>query len=161
MEKNNLKIATFGAGCFWGVEDAFRKVSGVVDAESGFMGGAIKNPSYEDVCSGMTGHAEVVRVKYDPVNVSYMKLLDIFWKIHNSAQIGGQGPDIGSQYRSSIFYYDDDQKEEAEKSKEIENKSGKYKNDIVMEIVPASDFHKAEEYHQRYFEKNGQAGCHI
>lgn len=149
--EDKLSQATFGAGCFWHVEEEFIKVKGVVDTSVGFAGGEVPNPTYEKVCSGTTGHAEVVHLRFDPEVVSYEKLLDVFWSIHDPTTPNRQGPDIGEQYRSVIFYYNDEQKKAAERSKENEQK--KYKKPIVTEIVPASDFFRAEEYHQKYFEK--------
>ncbi len=147
--------ATFAAGCFWGVEDAFRKVKGVVNAKVGYTGGKTKNPTYEMVCSDSTGHAEAVDVEYDPSKVSYDGLLDVFWGIHDPTQLNRQGPDVGTQYRSAIFYHNEKQKKAATASKNKLEKSGKYKKPIMTQIVPVSDFYKAEEYHQKYFEKKG------
>ena len=152
-EKGKFYEATFGAGCFWHVEEEFRKVKGVVDTSVGFAGGTVPEPSYERVCQGNTGHAEVVHLKYDPKVISYDRLLDVFWKIHDPTQLNRQGPDTGEQYRSVIFYYDEKQKQAALKSKAKMEKSGKYKKPIVTQIVSASKFFKAEEYHQRYLEK--------
>lgn len=148
--------ATFGAGCFWGVEAAFRKVEGVLSTTVGFSGGSFKGPTYKDVCTGTTGHAEVVEVEYDPVKVSYDELLKIFWEIHNPTTMNRQGPDVGTQYRSAIFFHNAEQKSAAEASKETLQSNGHYKNPIVTEITPASEFYKAEEYHQQYFEKRGR-----
>jgi peptide-methionine (S)-S-oxide reductase len=159
--RKNFEEATFGAGCFWGVEDSFMKLAGVKETTVGFMGGKLKNPTYEDVCTGLTGHAEVVNLKFDPKIVSYEKLLEIFWSIHDPTTKDRQGFDIGSQYRSIIFYYNKKQKEIAEKSKEKLDKSGKFKQKIVTEIVPASDFWKAEEYHQKYLAKHKFVSCHF
>lgn len=154
-----LEDATFGAGCFWGVEDAFMKIKGVKETEVGFMGGKTKNPTYEEVCTDKTGHAEVVHLKFDPMEISYEELLNIFWGIHNPTSLNRQGPDFGTQYRSVIFYHNKKQKESAEKSKaEVEN-SGKYGKPIVTEIVPASEFYRAEEYHQKYHQKQGISKC--
>lgn len=149
-----MEKATFGAGCFWGVEARFRKVKGVIDAIVGYTGGKTKNPTYKDVCTDKTGHAEVVQVTYDPSIVSYEELLEIFWNIHNPTTLNRQGWDIGTQYRSVVFYHSEEQKEKAIKLKEKLDKSGRYKKPIVTEITPASEFYKAEEYHQRYYEKN-------
>jgi len=157
--KNNLKRATFGAGCFWGVEAAFREVKGVVSTAVGYAGGSLENPTYHDVCSGITGHTEVVEVIFDPENVSYNQLLDIFWNIHDPTTLNRQGPDIGLQYRSVIFYHDDEQKHQAEDSKKQLAESGVYSQKIVTAIEPATTFWKAEEYHQQYFEKTGQKSC--
>jgi len=147
--------AAFGAGCFWGVEAAFRKVKGVITTEVGYMGGTSKNPAYEEVCSGGTGHAETVRLEYDPDTVSYEDLLNYFWHIHDPGSLNRQGPDIGSQYRSVIFYYTPEQKRAAEASKRELEASGKVKMPVVTEIAPAGEFYRAEEYHQRYHEKHG------
>lgn len=150
--------ATFGAGCFWGVESAFRKVKGVVSTQVGYSGGSFKNPTYEDVCTDGTGHAEVVQVEYDPAQVSYEALLDLFWRIHDPTTPNRQGPDVGTQYRSAIFYHSPEQKAAAEASKEKLQKSGRYKRSVVTEITPAPEFYPAEEYHQQYFEKRGISG---
>lgn len=159
-DAKKTEIATFGAGCFWGVEDMFRQVPGVIDAISGYSGGTLENPTYEMVCSGTTGHAESVQVTYDPAKVSYEQLLEIFWNNHNPTTRNQQGPDIGSQYRSVIFYHTPEQKTLAEASREAVEKSGKWKNPVVTEIVPAKPFYKAEEYHQQYLKKNGLSSCH-
>lgn len=147
--------ATFGAGCFWGVEHAFRKLEGVIEAESGFMGGTTSEPSYKDVCSGTTGHAEVVEVTYDPEKVSYAELLEIFWQEHDPSQLNRQGPDIGSQYRSAIFAYNDEQLEEAQRSKAALEETGQVDGPVVTQIEKAGPFYRAEDYHQRYYEKMG------
>ena len=152
--------ATFGAGCFWGVETAFRRVNGVISTTVGYSGGSFKNPTYEDVCSGKTGHAEVVQVEFDPAMVSYDELLAVFWENHDPTTMNRQGPDVGEQYRSAIFCHDHEQKVRAETSKEKLVKSGRYKSPIVTEITPASEFYGAEEYHQQYFEKRGMGGSH-
>ena len=144
--------ATFGAGCFWGVEAEFRKVEGVVDATVGYSGGALENPTYKDVCSGTTGHAEVVEVEYDPSKVSYEELLEVFWENHDPTTPNRQGPDVGAQYRSAIFFHTPEQEAAARASKE--RGQARFKNPIVTEIAPAAEFYRAEEYHQRYFEKN-------
>ena len=156
-----LEKATFGAGCFWGVEVAFRKVPGVGDATAGYLGGTVANPTYKDVCTGRTGHAEVVEVTYDPARVSYDDLLNVFWTSHDPTTLNRQGPDRGTQYRSAIFYHHDAQKATAEASKQRWNASGRFSGPIVTEITPASAFYRAEEYHQRYLEKQGLASCHI
>ena len=155
------ELATFGAGCFWGVEVAFRNVKGVKDALVGYLGGTMANPTYKDVCTGRTGHAEVVQVEFDPAEVSYEKLLDVFWENHNPTTLNRQGPDVGTQYRSAIFYHSDEQKRIAEESKARMTASGKFSRPIVTEITPATTFYKAEDYHQRYLEKRGLASCHI
>lgn len=153
------ELATFGAGCFWGPEETFRQISGVVETSVGYMGGNVPIPTYEQVCTGNTGHVEVVQISYDPEQISYSELLDVFWSIHNPTQVNRQGPDIGSQYRSVIFYHNDMQKELAEESKDRLSKSGKYASPIATEIVPASDFWRAEEYHQKYIQKTGRHVC--
>jgi peptide-methionine (S)-S-oxide reductase len=150
------KIATFGAGCFWGPEAKFRRIEGVVDAAVGYMGGHLKNPTYQMVCTDETGHAEVVQVEYDPAKVSYEDLLKVFWQIHDPTTPDRQGFDFGSQYRSVIFCHDDNQKKAAEASKLALDNSGAFSDPIVTEIVPAKVFYRAEEYHQRYLERTGQ-----
>ena len=150
-----MEKATFGAGCFWGIEAAFRKVPGVLSIWVGYAGGSLANPTYEDVCSGETGHAEVVQVEYDPSQVSYEEILDVFWEIHDPTTLNRQGPDIGTQYRSAILFHNPEQEAAARASKKRLESSGRFKNPIVTEITPASEFYRAEEYHQRYFEKRG------
>ncbi|OGF48137.1 MAG: peptide-methionine (S)-S-oxide reductase [Candidatus Firestonebacteria bacterium RIFOXYA2_FULL_40_8] len=157
----NLEKGTFAAGCFWGVQDLFDAVKGVQKTVAGYSGGHTKNPTYEDTCTGTTGHAESVEVYYDPKTVTYKHLLDVFFRLHDPTTINRQGPDVGSQYRSVIFFHNDIQKKEAldfiadlEKKKVFDSK-------IVTEVIPAKDFYKAEEYHQKYFKKNGQSGCHV
>ena len=157
----NRQKATFAAGCFWGVEAAFRKVKGVTDATVGYTGGRTKDPTYEQVCSHATGHAEAVQVEYDPAQVSYEELLEVFWTIHNPTTLNRQGPDWGSQYRSAIFYLSPQQRAAAEASKAQRERVHRYDRPIVTEIVPATDFYRAEEYHQRYFEKQGGGQCPI
>ena len=147
--------ATFGAGCFWHVEDMLSKTKGVKSTKVGYTGGNLTNPTYEEVCTDKTGHAEAVEVEYDPKEISYAELLDVFWNNHNPTTLNRQGPDIGNQYRSSIFFHNESQKEIAKKSKEKLDSSGKYSNHIVTEIVPSPIFFEAEEYHQKYFQKNG------
>jgi peptide methionine sulfoxide reductase msrA/msrB len=159
--QTGLAQAAFGAGCFWGVEAAFREVPGVRETAVGYQGGTLKNPSYEDVCSGRTGHAEVVHVEYDPAEVTYDQLLEIFWAEHDPTTPNRQGPDVGTQYRSVIFYYTPAQKAAAEASKAKLAASGRFKRPIVTQIVAAPDFYRAEEYHQRYLEKRGQRSCAI
>ncbi len=159
--KENLQKAMFGAGCFWGVEELFRKTKGVVDTAVGFCGGHVENPTYEQVSKGDTGYAETVYLEYDPSVVSYDDLLKIFWDNHNPTSINRQGVDIGSQYRSVIFYFTEEQRKIAEKSKEELEKSGKYDRPIATEIVPAQPFYRAEEYHQRYIEKGGFCATHF
>lgn len=155
------QIATFAAGCFWGVEDLFRKVPGVIDAISGYTGGTTEHPTYKQVCTGETGHAEAVEVSYDADVVSYETLLDTFWKMHDPTQLNRQGPDHGTQYRTAIFTHDSAQQMAAEASKAALEASGKYQKPITTQILPAPIFWKAEEYHQHYFEKHGGGGCHI
>ena len=155
----NLKTAMFGAGCFWGVEDAFRKITGVMATEVGYAGGTTRNPRYEEVCTGATGHAEVVRLVYDPDIITFRKLLDTFWEIHDPTQKNRQGPDIGTNYRSVIFYHDAEQKEAAIRSREELERSGRFSRPVVTEILPATLFWRAEEYHQQYHEKHGGAVC--
>jgi peptide-methionine (S)-S-oxide reductase len=153
--------ATFGAGCFWGVEEEFRKIPGVLDTAVGYSGGTLENPTYEDVCTDRTGHAEVVQVDYDPAKTSYDSLLDVFWNGHNPTQLNRQGPDVGTQYRSVIFFHTPEQEAAARASKERLAKSGRFARPIVTEISPARPFWRAEDYHQRYFEKRGGGSCHV
>jgi len=152
--------ASFGAGCFWGVEAAFRQLPGVLEAIAGYEGGTTEHPTYRDVCSHRTGHAEVVEVTYDPARISFEQLLDTFWSIHDPTTRDRQGPDVGSQYRSAIFYHTSEQRTAAEASKAAADASERYRRPIITQIVPAQTFYPAEDYHQRYFEKNGIA-CHI
>jgi len=147
--------ATFGAGCFWHVEDLFRKTKGVQSTKVGYTGGNLVNPTYEEVCTDRTGHAEAVEVEYNPDEISYEELLNVFWNNHDPTSLNRQGPDIGNQYRSAIFYHDDSQKQIAEQSKKKLNSSGKFSKDIVTEVVPSPEFYSAEEYHQKYFQKHG------
>ncbi len=154
-----MEKATFGAGCFWGVESFFRQVPGVTDAVCGYAGGCMKNPTYKDVCSDQTGHAEVVEVTYDPAKVSYEKLVDVFFQNHDPTTPNRQGPDVGTQYRSVIFTHTDDQVTIAREKKKAW--AEKFKSPIVTTIEPAPAFWRAEEYHQRYFEKNGLPSCHV
>jgi len=153
------KTATFGAGCFWGVEAAFRNVPGVIATEVGYAGGTTRNPRYEDVCTGRTGHAEVVRLHYDPDKVTYKDLLAIFWSIHDPTEKDRQGPDIGTNYRSVIFYHNPEQKQIATQSKEELDRSGRFRKPVITAIVPATVFWRAEEYHQQYHEKQEGTGC--
>ena len=153
--------ATFGAGCFWGVEASFRQIKGVKATAVGYLGGELKNPTYEDVCYRKTGHAEVVEVEYDPAQVSYEQLLDVFWENHDPTTLNRQGPDVGDQYRSAIFVQNDEQAAAAAASKDARDRSGKYRRPIVTEVTPASQFYKAEDYHQQYLEKRGLSSCHI
>lgn len=155
------ETATFAAGCFWGVEELFRTVKGVTSTEVGFMGGWLKNPSYVLVCSSLTGHAEVVQIKFDPSVISYSELLELFWSNHDPTTSNRQGPDIGTQYRSAIFFHSKEQEKLALEMKEKLEKSGRFKRRIVTQIVPASDFWKAEEYHQKYILKTGRKSCHV
>jgi peptide-methionine (S)-S-oxide reductase len=153
------QTATFAAGCFWGVEAAFRQVPGVIDAVSGYIGGRTENPTYRQVCSHTTGHAEAVEVTFDPDRVTYDQLLSVFWQIHDPTQLNRQGPDVGDQYRSAIFTYSPEQQAAAIASRDREQST--YKRQIVTQIEPAPRFWPAEDYHQRYFEKNGGAACHV
>jgi peptide-methionine (S)-S-oxide reductase len=156
------EIATFAGGCFWGVEDAFRKIPGVIDVRSGYTGGTMEHPSYEQVCSGTTGHAEAVNVTFDPARVSYEDLLKRFWDIHDPTQVNRQGPDVGYQYRSVIFTHGPDQRKAAEASKQSLELSHRFSAPIATAIEPAGPFYEAEEYHQRYFEKHPDSpACHI
>jgi peptide-methionine (S)-S-oxide reductase len=155
------EIATFGAGCFWGVEAKFSQVPGVIEAVSGYSGGHTENPSYNEVCTDETGHAEVVQVTYDPAKVSFEKLLDVFWAMHDPTQVNRQGPDFGSQYRTAIFFSTPEQEAIARKSKAALDASGKYKRPIATEITAAGPFYRAEEYHQKYLEKRGATSCHF
>ena len=157
MNETNPQEAVFAMGCFWGSEAAFRGVQGVIDAKVGFMGGTVVNPTYKQVCRTNTGHAEVVRVVFDSSVVSYEQLLDIFWSRHNPTTLNRQGPDVGSQYRSAIFYYNASQQKLAEVSRDAMQNSGKFSERIVTEITDAGEFYLADEHHQRYFEKHGGA----
>ena len=158
---DNLEEATFAAGCFWGVEDAFSRIKGVVKTAVGYTGGHTKNPTYEEVCSHTTGHAEAVQLFFDPKIVSYEQLLDAFWRMHDPTTLNRQGPDTGDQYRSAVFYHSSKQKAAADKMKGELEKANEFNGKIVTEIIPATEFHKAEDYHQQYFKKNGSSGCHI
>jgi len=153
--------ATFGGGCFWGVEVAFRQIPGVTATQVGYMGGSLKNPTYKDVCTDRTGHAEVVEVTYDPAKVSYEDVLKVFWTCHDPTQLNRQGLDVGTQYRSAIFYHTAEQQAAAQASKQELERAGAFKRPIVTAIVPATEFWRAEEYHQQYLEKRGLASCHI
>lgn len=155
------EIATFAAGCFWGVEQAFREQKGVIDAEVGYTNGHKDNPTYQEVCRKNTGHAEAVRVTFDPSVVSYGDLLTLFWKIHDPTQVNRQGPDVGDQYRTAIFTHSDDQAAAAKASRDAEDASGRHSRPIATVIEPAAKWWRAEEYHQRYFEKNGGGACAI
>lgn len=156
-----MALATFGAGCFWGVEEAFRNLEGVTDTAVGYEGGSVENPTYKQVCTDLSGHAEVVRVEYDPARVSYEQLLELFWDNHDPTQLNRQGPDIGTQYRSVIFYHTPDQQAAAEESKQRLEASGRFRRPIVTQIVPAQTFYRAEEYHQQYLAKRGLKGCGV
>lgn len=153
--------ATFAAGCFWGVEAAFRRIPDLVDVTVGYTGGRHENPTYEDVCSGLTGHAEAVEIVYDPARVTYEQLLEVFWNCHDPTQLNRQGPDVGTQYRSAVFFHTAEQEQAARAGKARLDASGRYRRPVATEITPASTFYKAEDYHQRYFEKTGQASCHV
>jgi len=153
--------ATFAAGCFWGVEDAFRQVKGVTSTTVGYTGGTTKNPTYKEVCTDRTGHAEAVEVEFDPAQVSYQQLLTVFWQSHDPTTPNRQGPDIGTQYRSAILYHDADQEKLARDSKAVLEAKLAFKRPIVTEIKPASEFYRAEDYHQQYFEKQGIRSCHM
>ena len=153
--------ATFGAGCFWGVEAAFREIPGILDAAAGYEGGHTENPAYKEVCSDTTGHAEVVEIDFDPAKVSYSEILDVFWQLHDPTQVNRQGPDIGNQYRSVIFYHSPEQQRAATGSKTKWNASGKFRKPVATSIEPARTFYRAEEYHQQYLAKRGLRHCHI
>jgi len=155
------QLATFGAGCFWGVEELYRKIPGVIETAVGYMGGTMEKPTYEDVCTDRTGHAEVVQVTYNPDKVSYDGLLKLFWENHDPTQMNRQGPDVGTQYRSVIFFHTPEQETAAMKSVDDLKRERKYEHPIVTQIVPASTFWKAEDYHQHYLEKRGLSSCHI
>ena len=156
-----MEKATFGAGCFWGVEATFRSIPGVISTLVGYCGGKTDNPTYKDVCTDTTGHAEVVEITFDPAQLSYEQLLETFWKLHDPTTPNRQGPDVGSQYRSVIFFHSPAQEAAARAARERLDKSGKFRNPVVTQIVPAAPFYKAEDYHQRYLEKRGLASCHI
>lgn len=161
MKRDTLQTATFGAGCFWGVEETFRQTKGVKDAAVGYAGGWLENPTYKDVCSDRTGHAEVVQVTYDPAEVSYEELLQVFFENHDPTQLNRQGWDVGTQYRSVIFYHTPEQEAVARKTKADLEQAKRYRRPIVTEIVPAAPFYRAEEYHQQYLAKRGLGSCHI
>lgn len=150
-----MEKASFAAGCFWGVEEAFRRLGGALSTSVGYSGGSFKNPTYEDVCSGKTGHAETVEVIYDPSTVSYDELLELFWTCHDPTTLNRQGPDVGTQYRSAIFFHTAEQESAAKASKAKLERSGRYRRPIVTEVTPASQFYPAEDYHQQYFAKRG------
>ncbi|MDD1653144.1 MAG: peptide-methionine (S)-S-oxide reductase MsrA [Methanomicrobiales archaeon] len=162
MEPGGMRErATFAAGCFWGVEAAFRRVPGVLETQVGYTGGDTEHPTYEEVCTDRTGHAEAVEVIFDPGRVSYGDLLRVFWEIHDPTTPNRQGPDVGSQYRSAIFTHGPEQQRMAEESRAAQDRSGRRRRPVVTEIVPAQTFWRAEEYHQRYLEKHGRASCHL
>ena len=154
----SMEQATFGAGCFWKVEAAFRAVRGVTRTAAGYLGGTFESPRYEDICTGRTGHAEVVEVTFDPALTDYNTLLDIFWRSHDPTTLNRQGPDIGQQYRSAIFYHDESQRQQAEASKRKRDQAANFDAPIVTEIMPATTFYRAEDYHQQYLEKRGILG---
>jgi peptide-methionine (S)-S-oxide reductase len=154
-----MKKATFGAGCFWGIEATFRAIPGVSDATVGYSGGHTVNPSYEEVCTDQTGHAEVVQLEFDPETISYDELLEVFWAAHDPTQVNRQGPDVGKQYRSVIFYHDDEQQKAAEESKAALEAIRRYRRPIATQIVPAEPFYPAEDYHQQYLAKRGLDSC--
>src|ERR1700751_1644649 len=156
-----MEKATFGAGCFWGVEAEFRRLAGVQSTQVGYAGGSMPKPTYQDICSDETGHAEVVEVTFDPAVISYEDLINVFWENHDPTTLNRQGPDVGTQYRSVVFYHNEEQKRVAEKTKQERSKQEKYRRPIVPEIFAAQPFWKAEEYHQQYLEKRGLASCHI
>jgi peptide-methionine (S)-S-oxide reductase len=156
-----MALATFAAGCFWGVEATFRQMKGVLSTRVGYTGGRNPNPTYQDVCTDRTGHAEAVEVEFDPAQIAYQDLLNVFWENHDPTQLNRQGPDWGSQYRSAIFFHTPEQEVEAKVSKEKLDKSGRFGKPMVTQIVAASTFYPAEDYHQQYLEKRGLASCHI
>lgn len=160
-EDRKTQTATFGAGCFWGVEATFRQLEGVKSTMVGYTGGALDNPTYEDVCYRKTGHAEVVQVEFDPAVITYDDLLGVFFENHDPTTLNRQGPDVGDQYRSAVFYHDDAQRDAATAMKARLDESGKFRRPIVTEITPAPTFYEAEEYHQQYLQKRGLASCHV
>lgn len=153
--------ATFAAGCFWGVEATFRQIPGVLSTRVGYAGGNFPKPTYKDVCTDRTGHAEAVEIDYDPAQVSYEQLLNVFWENHDPTQLNRQGPDFGTQYRSAIFFHSPEQERAARESKEKLQSSGQFSRPVVTQIVPAATFYEAEDYHQQYLEKRGLASCHV
>jgi peptide-methionine (S)-S-oxide reductase len=161
IEQARTEKATFGAGCFWGVEAAFRQIPGVVSTQVGYAGGTLENPTYRDVCSDQTGHAEVVEVTYDPARVAYDDLLRVFWENHDPTQVNRQGPDVGTQYRTVIFYHSPEQQAVASASRAELERAHKHRRPIATQIEPAGPFYRAEEYHQQYLEKRGLSTCHI
>ncbi len=156
-----METATFGAGCFWGVEEAFRNLEGVIATAAGYAGGTTENPTYKEVCSGRSGHAEVVRVEFDPARVTYEQLLTLFWSIHDPTELNRQGPDVGSQYRTVIFHHGDRQRDAATASREAVGKSRRFARPVVTQIEPASTFWRAEDYHQQYIARGGTGACAI
>ena len=157
-----MEVATFAAGCFWGVEATFRKIRGVIKTTVGYTGGNFENPTYQDVCTDQTGHAEAIRIEFDPTKVSYNKLLETFWAMHDPTTPNRQGWDVGTQYRSAIFYHTNEQRAKAIASKEKLERERKYQHPIVTQILPAGEFYPAEEYHQQYYEKKGNIkSCHL
>ncbi len=160
IQEDQMENALFAAGCFWGVEETFRKVPGVLSTEVGYTGGYTDRPTYKQVCTGSTGHAEAVMITFNPEIISFEKLLDIFWKIHNPTTLNAQGPDIGTQYRSAIFYFDEKQKSMAESSRNSFNLTSRYSSQAVTEITPFTKFFPAEEYHQKYLQKNPHRHCY-
>jgi peptide-methionine (S)-S-oxide reductase len=161
MQEHEMATATFAAGCFWGVEEAFRRTPGVTETAVGYMGGRLESPTYQAVCTDRTGHAEVVQVQFDPDQVSYDQLLELFWRIHDPTTLNRQGPDVGTQYRSAVFYHDESQQAAAEAMKARLDSSGSFRRPIVTEITPAATFWRAEEYHQHYVVKHGGSSCHL
>jgi len=156
-----MQKATFAAGCFWGVEAAFRQIPGVISTRVGYIGGKTENPTYKEVCTDRTGHAEAVEVEFEPTKVAYNDLLKVFWENHDPTQVNRQGPDWGTQYRTAIFYHSPEQQAQAEASKQALEKAHRYAKPIATQIVPAVTFYPAEDYHQQYLEKRGLATCHI
>lgn len=160
-QSHSPELATFGAGCFWGVEESFRQVPGVLETTVGYLGGMTDKPTYKDVCTGRTGHAEVVQVKFEPSEVTYRQLVDLFFELHDPTTRDRQGPDIGTQYRSAIFFHTAEQQQIAQEAKKRLDASGKLRRPVVTEIAPASTFYEAEDYHQKYLLKRGLGSCHI
>jgi len=155
---DKIQTATFGGGCFWCIEAVFEELQGVIDVESGYAGGQTENPTYKEVCTGLTGHAEVCQIRYDPAKINYVDLLEVFFKVHDPTTLNRQGPDVGTQYRSVIFYHDDRQKAAAEKAKQELTRAGAYRGPIVTEIAPLAKYYPAEDYHQDYFRNNPNQG---
>jgi peptide-methionine (S)-S-oxide reductase len=161
MSETNTELATFAAGCFWGVEEEFRQIEGVIDTAVGYEGGSFDNPTYKDVCTDQTGHAEVVQIEFDPSRVSYRKLVDAFFALHDPTQVNRQGPDFGSQYRSAIFFHSPEQQADAEAAKAELSERKVFPRPIATQVVPAATFFRAEEYHQQYLAKRGLSSCHL